>query len=187
MLCEYINGKVRTMIIFLNGSINSGKSTVAKLLVKALPKTAFLEIDTLMEMIEWMPIEKAVPINLENAFSLIKNFVSKDINVIVPYPLSQKNHDYMMEQLKSTGTDIFIFTLSPKLEKVLMNRGNREINDWERSRIKHHYNIGINNPTFGEIIDNSNQTPEETSSIILSKIEQKIRKCCNLDLDRGVQ
>ena len=44
------------MIIFLNGSINSGKSTIAKLLVKAMPNAAIVEIDALREMINWMPI-----------------------------------------------------------------------------------------------------------------------------------
>lgn len=158
------------MIIFLNGSINSGKTTVAKLLVKELPNTALLEIDTLAEMIDWMPIEQSVPINLENAISLIVNFAKRDLNVVVPYPLSQKNHDYIMENLKSLNTDIFIFTLDPTLDVSLSNRGSRELNDWERSRIKHHYEIGINKPTFGEIIDNSNQSPEDTLSYILSKI-----------------
>jgi len=39
------------MIIFLNGSINSGKSTVAKLLIKGLSNCALLEIDVFHEMI----------------------------------------------------------------------------------------------------------------------------------------
>ena len=159
------------MIIFLNGSINSGKSTVAKLLVKELPKTALLEIDAFHEMIEWMPIDEAVPLNLQNAISVIKNFVSKDLNVIVPYPMSQKNYDYMMESLKGLDTKISVFTLAPKIEKTLTNRGNRELTDWEIERIKHHYDIGIHSPGFGEIIDNTEQTSEETAKTILNKIK----------------
>lgn len=159
------------MIIFINGSINSGKSTVGKLLAKDLSKAALLEIDALREMIDWMPIDKAVPINLENAVSLIKNFANQEFDVIVPYPLSQKNHDYIMDQLKDINAKIFVFTLAPKLEKALTNRGTRELNDWEKARIQHHYNTGINNPSFGEIIDNSNQTPEETQNYILDKIK----------------
>ena len=158
------------MIIFINGSINSGKSTVAKLLSKELPKSALLEIDVLHEMIEWMPIDQAVPFNLENASSLIKNFVHRGIDVIVPYPLSEKNYAYFQANLESLAIPIFVFTLAPSLEKALMNRGNRELTEWETERIKHHYNIGIHKPTFGEIIDNSDQTPEETVRDILSKL-----------------
>ncbi|MFA5736784.1 MAG: hypothetical protein WCX70_02565 [Candidatus Paceibacterota bacterium] len=158
------------MIIFINGSINSGKSTVGKLLIKELSKAALLEIDALREMIDWMPIDQAVPINLENAVSLIRNFANQEFDVVVPYPLSQKNHDYIMDQLKDVNAKIFVFTLAPKLEKALANRGTRELNNWEKARIQHHYDIGIHNPSFGEIIDNSNQTPEKTRDYILDKI-----------------
>lgn len=159
------------MAIFLNGSINAGKSTVAKLLVKELPNTALVEIDAFHEMIDWMPIEQSVPLNLENAVSVITNFAKRNLNVIIPYPLSQKNYDYMMENLKDLNTTIYVFTLAPQLEKVLTNRGTRELSDWEKERIKHHYNIGIQNPTFGEIIDNSDQSPEETAQAILEKLQ----------------
>ncbi|MDO8575270.1 MAG: hypothetical protein Q7R78_01020 [bacterium] len=160
------------MIIFLNGSINAGKSTVAKILAKIMPNTALLEIDAFHEMIEWMPIDQAVPFNLENAVSTISNFVKKSLNVIVPYPLSQKNYEFMLDNLKGLDTKIYFFTLAPKIEVALTNRGNRKLNDWERERIKHHYNIGITNPTFGEIIDNGEQTSEETAKYILNKISQ---------------
>jgi len=159
------------MIIFINGSINAGKSTVAKLLIKELPNTALVEIDAFHEMINWMPIEQSISLNLENAVSVIRNFVTRGLNVIIPYPLSQKNYDYMMENLKDLNTDIRIFTLAPQLEKVLTNRGMRELSDWEKERIEHHYAIGIQNPTFGEIINNSEQLPEETTEYILRKIK----------------
>lgn len=158
------------MIIFINGSINAGKTTVAKIIAKKIPNVALVEIDVFHDMIEWMPIDKAVPINLENAISVIRDFSKRGLNIIVPYPLSQKNHDFLLAGLKDLDTEIHIFTLAPKLEKAITNRGNRELNDWERDRIKHHYNIGIHSPAFGEIIDNSEQTPGETADLILTKV-----------------
>ncbi|MDD2766286.1 MAG: hypothetical protein PHH40_00795 [Candidatus Moranbacteria bacterium] len=158
------------MIIFVNGSINSGKSTVAKLLALKLPRTALLEIDALCECIAWMPLAEAIPINLENAISVIKNFVKRDINVVVPYPLSQKNYDFLIQELKLLNQDIFVFTLNPPLEIALTNRGERELTVEEQERIKYHYEIGINKPNFGTIIDNSKQTPEETVGIIMKSI-----------------
>ena len=160
------------MIIFLNGSINAGKSTVAKLIAKELPNTALIEIDALREMISWMPIDDAIPLNLENAVSVITNFAKRNLNVIIPYPLSQKNYDFLMENLKDLNAGTRVFTLAPQLEKVLTNRGTRELDDWERERIKHHYTIGIPNPSFGEILDNSDQTPEETAKYILSRLNE---------------
>lgn len=158
------------MIVFINGSINSGKSTIANLLGKKLGNTAILEIDRFHEFLEWMPIGEVVSINLKNAVSLIKNYVELGFNVVVPYPLSEKNYHYMMENLKDIDTKTLVFTLAPKLEKVLTNRGTRELDDLEISRIKYHYEIGIPNPKFGEIIDNTDQTPKETLEIIWRKI-----------------
>jgi adenylate kinase family enzyme len=157
------------MIIFLNGSINAGKSTIAKLLAKEIKNVALLEIDALSEMIGWMPIDQAVPINLENAILIIKNFIKRKLNVIVPYPLSQKNYDYIMDCLKDTD-EIYVFTLAPTLESALTNRGTRELDEHEKERIKYHYRIGIPAPPFGEVVDNTNQSPEVTSSYILSRI-----------------
>ena len=161
------------MIIFINGSINSGKSTIAKLLAEKIGNCANIEVDKIRNFIDWMPLEKSISINLTNTVSLIKNFTKFGLNVVIPYPLSQKNHKYFVNKLKNIDTKILVITLAPKLEKVLLNRGNRELDEWEINRIKHHYEIGIHNPKFGEIIDNSEQTPEETLEQILNIINKK--------------
>ena len=158
------------MLIFLNGSINSGKSTVAKILVEKIPKTALLEIDSLRAMINWMPLSESIPLNLENAVSLIKNFTKQGLNVVIPYPLSQKNYDYFVSNLSDLNTKIFVFTLAPKLEIALTNRGTRALSEAEKDRIKYHYEIGIPNPSFGQIIDNSALTPDEVVALILNAV-----------------
>ncbi|KKS41900.1 MAG: hypothetical protein UV02_C0022G0010 [Candidatus Kuenenbacteria bacterium GW2011_GWA2_42_15] len=165
------------MIIFISGSINSGKTTIAKILHERLENSALVEIDSLHAFVEkWIPIEEAIGLNLENAAAVIKNFVKHGIDVIVPYPLLKKNYKFLIENLKDANQQIYFFTLNPKLEIVLKNRGERKLTDWEKERIKHHYQIGINKPEFGEIIDNSSQAPEQTALIVLEKITQHL---CN--------
>lgn len=158
------------MIIFINGSINSGKSTIAKLLASKISNSALLEVDSLRNFIEWMPLEESIPINLENTVAVIRVFIKNNINVIIPYPLDKEDYNYLISQLKEFKNDLYVFTLSPRLEIVLQNRGLRELTEWEKERINHHYNTGINNPDFGIIIDNSNETPEETTDRILHKM-----------------
>jgi len=155
------------MILFINGSINSGKTTVARMLTEKISNSALLEIDVLRNMIAWMPLEKTLPINFDNAISLIRNFVASGLNVVIPYPLSRENYDYIVGALSEINSKIYVFTLAPKLEKALTNRGSRELDNQEKERIKYHYEIGIHNPSFGEIIDNSEQTPEETVDRII--------------------
>lgn len=158
------------MVIFINGSINAGKSTVAKLLSQKIGNAVVLEIDALRDMIPWVPLEEAVPINLENAVSLVHNFKQAGFNVIVPYPLSRKNFDFLKEKLGTDLEDCRFFTLSPNLETASANRGKRELNDWEKERVKYHYSIGINKPDFGDVIDNTDQTPEETADLIFKSL-----------------
>lgn len=158
------------MVIFLNGSIHAGKSTVARILTDKLPHAALVEPDVFHEMIAWMPIDEAVPLCLQNTLAVIRTFIEKDIDVLVPYPLSQKNYVYMMNGLLSFGVRTYVFTLAPPREVALSTRGDRELTAWEKERIEYHYATGIANPTFGEVIDNSNQTPDETARIILEKV-----------------
>lgn len=157
------------MIIFLNGSINSGKSTIAKTLIKKMPNTAHIEVDDLREFISWMSLDESIPINLENTIALIKNFLKRGLNVIVTYPLSESNFDYLQDNLKDISEEIYLFTLNPNLETVL-SRGKR-LSNYERKRIKYHYQIGINKPSFGVILDTTNQTPEETVADIMSQLK----------------
>lgn len=160
------------MVIFLSGSINSGKTTIADLLKRHFPLTAHIEVDTLHEMIEWMPLENAIGLNLSNALALTLNFIAENINVIITYPLSKAEYEYFNQNLP-IETERFFFTLNPELDYALTNRGTRELTGWEIQRIKYHYQTGINNPGFGITIDNSMHTPEETLGEILYYIEQR--------------
>ncbi len=164
------------MIIFINGSINTGKSTISRILSKELPRVALIEVDKLRGMIEWMPLEEAMPINLENTVALTRNFSKNGLNIIVEYPLLQRSYDYLTNELKDLNKKIYFFTLAPKIEIALTNRGSRDLNNWERDRIKRHYDKGMHQPNFGDIIDNSEQSPEETAKIILDKIKNYAKR-----------
>jgi hypothetical protein len=150
------------MIIFINGSINAGKSTVAEKLAKKFEKPALIEIDNIGAFIDWMDIDDAVPINLENAVSVIRNLSKRGFTCVVPYPLSEKDYKYVMDGLSDLNEDIQVFTLSPKIEKAQSDTADRKIGEWERARIQHHYDIGIPSPSFGVVIDNTNESPDET-------------------------
>lgn len=163
------------MIIFVNGTINAGKSTVAKMLAERLGKTALVEIDKLREFVEWMPIKEAVPISLENAVSVVGNFAKRGIDCVVPYPLSEENYLYLVDKLRDYGKDLVVVTLVPGKEVVLQNRGGRELNSWEKERVEYHYGkMGIVKFGYGKVVDNSDQTPEETVDEVFEYVERKM-------------
>ena len=123
-------------------------------------------------MIDWMPLEESIPLNLKNALSLTLNFIELNINVVISYPLSKMEYEYFNRNLP-LHIDRFYFTLSPRIDYALSNRGTRGLTEWEIERIKYHYKTGINNPGAGIVIDNTMHTPEETLSEILYYIEQR--------------
>ncbi len=160
------------MIILLNGSINAGKSTVSKQLCELLPRTAHVEVDSLRDFIGWMPLEESIPINIETSIAVTKVFVRRGLHVIFSYPLRPEDYELILRELAELGVPIYGVTLRPRLEVSLTNRGTRQLTDWERSRIPFHYETRLNEPTFGIVIDNSAQTPDETAREILSYIKE---------------
>lgn len=156
------------MIIFINGSINSGKSTVGQLLAKKL-KYEFIEFDDIRHTIPEPNIDKALPLVFEKGIKLLNELDKTGASVIVAYPLSQGNYDLLKNKL---STPPRVVTLSPSLDVVLKDRGDRKLDAAERERIKYHYKIGINSPKFGFTIDNSDLSIEETVHEILELITE---------------
>ncbi len=162
------------MIIILNGPRNSGKTTVAKILQKNIPNTAHGEVDSLRDFVYWMKGEQgAYELSIENGVLITKNFVKHGLNVIFTYLIEDKDYKKIMEMLKDINTEIYVFTLNPELKAALSNRGTRELNEQEKDRIKYHYKVGTNIPSFGQVIDNTKQTPEGTAEVILQRLSTK--------------
>ena len=160
------------MILLLSGSINAGKTTVSKQIVRLLPRTAHVEVDDLREFIRWMPLDEAIPLNLQNAVAVTRDFVAYGLNVVISWPLPRDSYDYLMHELTPLGVPIYCFTLNPDLTAALTDRGTRELTEWELRRIPYHYETGINSPPFGVVIDNTRQTPDETARTILEHVKE---------------
>jgi Chloramphenicol phosphotransferase-like protein len=157
------------MLIILNGVPNAGKTSVARVIQAKIPNTVHLEVDVLRNMYEWMPIEDAIHIALENAKSIIPNFLDRGMNVVLDYPLDPYWHSYLVNNLPK-GISVHTFTLRPRLDVVTKNRGDREISSELLERIKYLYATNINDPSLGVFIDNSELTANDTAVIILEQI-----------------
>jgi guanylate kinase len=158
------------MIILISGPINSGKTTVGKALAALLPRTAHLEVDTLRELVHFLPFEAAIPINLENAAAITSNLARRGIGVILTYPLGEEDYDYLLRAFADLPTAIHTFILGPTLETALVDRGERRLSDHERRRIREQYQDNRHQPAFGIQIDNTAQAPEETATMIVQRI-----------------
>lgn len=150
-----MNQKQMPKIIFLNGCINSGKSTIANRLKSIVPNLAHVEVDDLHGFISWMPIERAIHLNLENAAHVTKTFVNAGIDVVFSYPLSKSDYDLLLHKFARVNAGFFPITLFTSLENSKRNRGSRKLSGWELNRIEWMHANGLANPGFGDLIDNT--------------------------------
>lgn len=156
-------------LIFLNGAVNCGKSTIGKKILELCENIAFVEIDDLHNFIPWMPIEKAVPFNIKNGIDVSRNFIEGSIDVLFAYPLSDTDFHYV-KGLIDFECDIKCITLFCKLEENIKNRGNRILSEWEINRIQWMHDNGLAKPSFSEIIDTTNKDVNEIAEEIINKL-----------------
>lgn len=158
-------------VILINGSINSGKTTVSYELKRLLPRTAHIEVDDLRNFIDWIELEESVPLNLKNTLAVGKVFLEYGLNVVISYPLSLEDYEFLKEGFNSYS--VYCFTLCPPLEIAITNRGSRELTEKEVKRIPYHYESGISNPEYESIlIDNSDETPVKTALQIVEHLSE---------------
>jgi adenylate kinase family enzyme len=151
------------MVIFISGSINSGKTTTAKALAQKLG-AQFIDIDDVNDRVPNFNLATDIPKGIALAIEDINNLTAEGKSVTVSYPISEKNRQQIIEGLHDRNPQFI--TLAPRLEVAQSKRGDRVLTEWEVARIKHHYDTGIATPTFGKIIDNSEMSIDETVSAI---------------------
>ena len=172
--------RTEMLILNINGPMNSGKSTVSKILLNMLPNATFIEVDDLMSDEEqeklglslqqgWQERHKRLNQKLQ---TLKKS--SEYETVIFAYPIADNTYQDW-KALEDTQTKFLNITLAPSLEECLKNRGTRELDDWDRNRIREMYGEGYQNRPYSDfIINNDNQTPEETAEIIRGFVEHAL-------------
>jgi len=157
------------MLVFISGSINSGKTTTSQALAKRL-SAAFVNVDDLNDTIPNFNLATDLDKSMDLAIATINKYSSEGKDVVANYVVREKDWNRFNKEI--TTTPQHIITLAPRIEIAQSQRGERILSDWEKSRIQYHYNTGIASPSFGHIIDNSNLTVDETVEKIIAIISQ---------------
>lgn len=159
------------MLIFISGSINSGKTTTSKLLAKRLG-AAFVNVDDLNDSIPNFNLATDLDKSMDLAIATINKLSGQGQDVVANYVVREKDWKRFEHEVKTRPQ--IVVTLAPRIEIAQSKRGDRELTEWEVARIKHHYDAGIASPTFGHIIDNSELSPAETVDRILKIIAKDL-------------
>lgn len=155
------------MLVFISGSINSGKTTTAKALAKRLGAD-FINVDDLNDTIPNFNLATDLDKSMDLAIAEINKSLARGHDVVANYVVRQTDFDRFKNEISTK--DQHVITLAPRLEVAQGKRGDRVLSDWEVQRVKHHYDSGIATPKFGHIIDNSDISIGQTINKILKII-----------------
>ena len=155
------------MLIFISGSINSGKTTTSKALARRLGAEV-VHVDDLNDTIPNFNLATDLDKSIDLAIQAINHHTRQGRNVVANYVVREKDFSRFEHEIETQPQ--IVITLAPRLEIAQSKRGDRQLTDWEVSRVKHHYDKGIASPRFGHIIDNSELTLEETVDRIMEII-----------------
>lgn len=158
------------MVIYIDGPINAGKSTISARLAQALPSTIHIEVDHLRHFAACLSLDDAIPYALEDTIQLTQNWLRRGFNVVVSWPIDAQDHAQFAQAVGDTGARLYTFTLLPRQEVCLQNRGTRPLTDHEIRRIHEMYAWRRIHGSVGTIIDNSDQTPDQTVAQILHHV-----------------
>ena len=101
------------MLIFISGSINSGKTTTSKILADKLD-AAYVNVDYLNDSIPNFNLSTDLDKSMDLAVTTINKYTERGINVVANYVVREKDWDRIKHEI-NINTKI-IFTLSPRLE-----------------------------------------------------------------------
>lgn len=156
------------MLVFISGSINSGKTTTSKILTERLG-WAYINVDDLTDEVDGFNIYTHLDLAMDLAIEAINTALAHGKDVVANFVVRKEDYERIKHEIH-TQPQVFI-TLSPGLKIAQSQRGDRILTEWEIKRIKAHHDEGIAAPEYGYIIDNSSLSPEETVDKIMQIVE----------------
>lgn len=159
------------MLIFISGSINSGKTSTAKALAKRIG-AALINVDDLNDTIPNFNLTTDLDKSMDLAIKSINTHTAEGGDVVANYVVRPEDYQRFKQEIMTKPQ--IVITLAPRLEVAQGRRGNRKLSEWEVLRIKYHYDTGISSPSFGHIIDNSDISIDQTVNKIMEIVAKYI-------------
>jgi len=153
------------IVVCINGSINSGKSTVARALAARLEKARFLEGDD--HDGHHLPFDEMVSTAIERLAREIRRDAVHE-RLVMAYPLRDEDFAALDKAARERGATLLVVTLAPPLDVVLGQRGKRVLDAGETERIREMYAEGYHARPFSSLIVDGTPSVAE----VVARIEE---------------
>ena len=121
------------MLVFISGSINSGKTTTARALAKKL-RADFINVDDLNDTIPNFNLSTDLDKSMNLAIKTINESLADNNNVVANYVVRQKDYDRFKNEINTE--EQYVITLAPRLNVAQSNRGGRNLTEWEVTTLR---------------------------------------------------
>jgi hypothetical protein len=147
-------------IIILNGSVNAGKTTTGKALAAILPGAQFIDGDD-HGVSRSVPFQQMTDLSLDWLIDQIAD--AEAHTLVIARPLRDTDYARLQPVVIARGAQLIVVTLAPPLAVVSTDRGDRQLDAWERNRIQEMYAEGYASRAFSDLIITEVTTPALTA------------------------
>lgn len=154
-------------VICINGTINSGKSTVGLAVAQMLARAEFIEGDA-HGAPEDIELDAMIDFAVERLARLIEAS-DKEVAVIA-YPLRGQDVARLRVAAAKRQAGMLVVTLAPPIDVTLSNRGGRMLSEHERMRICAMYEEGYAQRDFSDLVLTEVESVQDSARRIVAAV-----------------
>jgi len=162
---------MKNLIVIIRGAPASGKTTISRKLSRKFAKSIHIDVDKIRHADPKAKLTRKEFILASKAAAALSNvYFSKGYSIMIDSTFIRPEYlNVLLRDLK--GKPIFLFTLKPDLNELLVRDKSRVKFKRMGQRIKIlHSAMEKSKEKRGLFINNSGQSPDKTSGLIIRKI-----------------
>jgi hypothetical protein len=164
---------INCRVLFLNGPINSGKSTIGKILSQQLKDAVFLEGDEVVSK-EDLSFQQWTVATVMTATLKACELAHELKLPIIAFPLRDSDWKIISKLCDHAGVAPICITLDPGQDIALSARSGRELTVKEKERIQEMYQEGYHERIFSSLVlHNGDESAEATSRKIEAYLKSR--------------
>lgn len=157
------------LVICLNGSVNSGKTTTGKALAGLIPDAVFIDGDD-HGASDDAPFEIMLVISMTRLEREITSATAPVL--IIANPLRDEDFARLQCAAVARAAQVFVVTLAPPVASVIADRGTRQLSSGERVRAAEMYEEGYHQRPFTDLLITDAPSADAAAHVIVMRLSQ---------------